>query len=100
MDCGNPGEIANGRVDVSNGTKLGARANYECDTGYTLNGKEYRVCGFDGDWKGRIPACAGKKAGGLSTHTTLTMQTPLRLQYRVLYVCVSFLESLHVCMKI
>jgi CUB/sushi domain-containing protein len=63
VDCGNPGEIANGRVDVSNGTKLGARANYECDTGYTLNGKEYRVCGFDGDWKGRIPACAEVDCG-------------------------------------
>jgi CUB/sushi domain-containing protein len=57
-DCGHPGNITNGDVDVSDGTKGGAFARYTCDSGYKLSGRNYRVCQNDhGLWSGTEPKC-------------------------------------------
>ena len=60
VDCGHPGNIQYGTVNVSEGTKLLARINYTCDRGYKINGMLSRTCGRDGIWGGREPTCEGQ----------------------------------------
>ena len=59
VDCGHPGNIQNGTVDISEGTKLDARVYYTCDRGYRLNGLSSRTCRYDGLWNGQDPTCEG-----------------------------------------
>ena len=59
VHCGHPGNIEHGRVDVSEGTKLGDTAYYACDTGYALNGSSSRTCTPNGTWSGSEPTCVG-----------------------------------------
>ena len=56
VDCGHPGNIQYGTVNVSEGTKLHARIHYTCDKGYRLNGPSYRTCRQYG-WSGSEPTC-------------------------------------------
>ena len=60
VDCGHPGNVTNGTVDVSKGTKLHATAWYTCDKGFTYNGTRRRTCGSDGRWSGATPTCGGQ----------------------------------------
>ena len=48
--------IENGNV-VSNGTLLGAVAQYSCDETYVLDGPEQRICQDNGMWSGDEPVC-------------------------------------------
>ena len=57
IDCGHPGRITNGRVDVSRGTKLGAIVRYSCKRGYKLKGRSTRKCKQTGRWNSRAPTC-------------------------------------------
>lgn len=57
-DCGALENPANGSVDLSEGTRPGARANYSCALGFELVGLPTRTCGGDGKWTGTAPACA------------------------------------------
>ncbi|XP_059805950.1 C4b-binding protein alpha chain-like isoform X3 [Hypanus sabinus] len=52
--CGSPGEIMNGyyRGDVTFGSKI----TFYCNEGYTLVGRNYRLCEVDG-WGGQVPTC-------------------------------------------
>ena len=59
MDCGHPGNVEHGTVDVSEGTKLDARVHYTCNRGYRINGSVSRICGSDGQWTSRAPTCEG-----------------------------------------
>ena len=80
VDCGHPGNIQYGKVNVSEGTKLHARIYYTCDRGYILNGPSYRMCSSHGTWSGREPTCEGMHvwviiscaftSGTMSAHTT------------------------------
>jgi hypothetical protein len=56
-DCGHPGEITNGTVNVSEGTKVNATIQYTCIRRYSLNGPSSRTCGLDGQWTGVTPTC-------------------------------------------
>ena len=83
VDCGHPGNVTNGTVDVSEGTKVNSKIYYTCDRGYRLNGPSWwsnRICLSDGTWSGREPTCEGMHvwvitscaftSGTMSAHTT------------------------------
>jgi Notch-like protein len=54
--CPNLSAPANGNLSVS--TYLpGGSAQYECDTGFVLNGNATRTCGGNGQWSGSTPTC-------------------------------------------
>ena len=80
VDCGHPGNIQYGTVNVSEGTKVNARIYYTCDRRYRLNGWLDRTCRSYGAWSGREPTCEGMHvwviigraftSGTISAHTT------------------------------
>ena len=59
-DCGHPGEIDNGQVDVSGGTMIGDTAKYQCNECFELKGNNNRTCQEDGTWSGTPPTCYGE----------------------------------------
>ena len=60
VDCGHPGNIQYGTVNVSEGTKIHARIYYTCDRGYRLYGiRSNRICRYDGTWSEGEPTCGG-----------------------------------------
>ena len=62
IDCGQPGEIDEGRVYLVNGsTKIGSVAEYHCFPGFERSGPFERQCREDGYWSGREPSCARPK---------------------------------------
>ena len=60
FDCGHPGNVTNGTVDISNGTELHATVWYTCDEEFILNGSRSRTCGSDDRWSGTTPTCEGE----------------------------------------
>ena len=64
-DCGHPGDIDHGTVDVSGGTMIGDTATYQCDQHFQLNGEDTRMCQDDGTWSGTAPTCQGEYSGSL-----------------------------------
>uniref|UniRef100_A0A3B3SC82 Sushi domain-containing protein n=1 Tax=Paramormyrops kingsleyae TaxID=1676925 RepID=A0A3B3SC82_9TELE len=58
--CGSPGEVQNGRFDITNGIEFGATVKAICNEGYEIVGQDYRQC-IDKGWTGRIPTCEGKR---------------------------------------
>ena len=40
-----------------NQTLVGATVNYTCNSGYTLNGNNMRICQANGTWSGSDPTC-------------------------------------------
>ena len=66
-DCGHPGDIDHGTVDVSGGTMIGDTATYQCDQHFQLNGEDTRTCQDDGTWSGTAPTCQGEYSGSLKT---------------------------------
>ena len=59
-DCGHPGDIDHGTVDVSGGTTIGDTATYQCNQHFQLNGEDTRTCQDDGTWSGTAPTCQGE----------------------------------------
>ncbi|KAH7975220.1 hypothetical protein HPB49_025161 [Dermacentor silvarum] len=56
--CAAPAPIANGAVDVPQGTlSVNSRVQYRCRIGYTLVGTVERICQSDGSWSGAEPVC-------------------------------------------
>ncbi|GCC21153.1 hypothetical protein chiPu_0019620 [Chiloscyllium punctatum] len=55
ITCGNPGEIQNGYYSAPNKT-IGSKVTFYCDIGYTMLGRDYRKCTFEG-WDGEVPSC-------------------------------------------
>ena len=60
IDCGQLDPPANGTVDTSQGSLLGAVATYSCDPSFTLVGTATRQCQEDETWTGESPTCEGK----------------------------------------
>ncbi|XP_018581221.1 complement factor H-like [Scleropages formosus] len=54
--CIPPGEILNGRFDLSAGTEYGAVIRVICNKGYETEGRSYMTCTDDG-WSGMNPVC-------------------------------------------
>ena len=50
---------ANGAVDLSDGSLVGAVAIYTCDPSFRLIGVESRMCQENGSWSGEAPICEG-----------------------------------------
>ena len=48
-DCGDPGELANGMVIFSNGTRNGSVVTFQCDPGLSLVGDRVSQC-RSGQW--------------------------------------------------
>ncbi|XP_052212552.1 fibropellin-3-like [Dreissena polymorpha] len=56
-DCGTLSEPMNGDVDLSQGTKYGAKASFTCKTGHTLVGLPSPTCTSAGIWSSAAPVC-------------------------------------------
>jgi len=59
VDCGNPGFIEFGSVDVPT-TVEGSLARYTCRAGYRLRGVSVRTCLSSGVWSDVSPVCDGE----------------------------------------
>jgi len=51
---------SNGFVKLTNKLNTGSQANYECRSGYIIEGDRIRVCQPNGEWSGRHPICKCK----------------------------------------
>ena len=56
VDCGDPGNLTNGRRILSS-TTYNSVVGYTCDVGYTLQGSMRRTCLFNEQWSGSLPQC-------------------------------------------
>jgi hypothetical protein len=65
IDCGSLMSPANGAVDLSEGSLLGAMATYSCDPSFTPIGMSSRVCQDNETWSGEAPTCKVIDCGGL-----------------------------------
>ncbi|WAR04313.1 SVEP1-like protein, partial [Mya arenaria] len=65
-DCGQPLGIANGQVEVLNGTLYSAKATYTCNVGFTLKGDSIRTCEPVGSWSNAEPTCRVTDCGTLT----------------------------------
>ncbi|XP_077986725.1 sushi, von Willebrand factor type A, EGF and pentraxin domain-containing protein 1-like isoform X2 [Glandiceps talaboti] len=54
--CGSPGSISNGKR-IGNLYTFPNRVYFECNTGYTLLGRNYRSCQTNQEWSGFLPEC-------------------------------------------
>ena len=59
VDCLSLPDPSNGAV-MFNTTTFESTATYSCDSGYSRNGSETRMCGSDGMWTPVAPTCDGK----------------------------------------
>ena len=59
VDCGDLMEPANGAVNLSEGSLVGADATYTCDPSFRLIGTTSRTCQQNGSWSGEAPVCEG-----------------------------------------
>ncbi|KAM9413029.1 C4b-binding protein alpha chain-like isoform 1-T1 [Salvelinus alpinus] len=62
ISCGSPGEVMNGRYDLTEGVEFGARVTAQCDKGHYIVGSKVRNCMVAG-WSGRVPICEVVKCG-------------------------------------
>uniref|UniRef100_A0A8K9V2N7 Sushi domain-containing protein n=1 Tax=Oncorhynchus mykiss TaxID=8022 RepID=A0A8K9V2N7_ONCMY len=60
--CGSPGEVMNGRYDLTEGVEFGARVTAQCDKGHYIVGSKVRNCMASG-WSGRVAICEVVKCG-------------------------------------
>ena len=66
INCGPPDIPQNGYVILrSERTYLDDYALYSCGSGYSLEGKEQRVCQENGLWSGDLPGCLGESISHL-----------------------------------
>ncbi|XP_029506441.2 C4b-binding protein alpha chain-like isoform X2 [Oncorhynchus nerka] len=56
ISCGSPGEVMNGRYDLTEGVEFGARVTAQCDKGHYIVGSKVRNCMAAG-WSGRVVKC-------------------------------------------
>lgn len=119
--CGSPGEVLNGRYNLTQGLDFGARVTAECDTGsvvvsvsilismsstscpscviclflpsrYVMVGSDTRYC-MEGGWTGRVPVCEGQWLGGHKcVKTQMNTCTLIKYQWSIdQLLCVCFL---------
>ncbi|GCC29611.1 hypothetical protein chiPu_0008054 [Chiloscyllium punctatum] len=59
VSCGDPPRIANGNVEIKNGTLFQSEVRYYCDHGYRLVGNPIRTCQGNRHWYSESsPSCA------------------------------------------
>ncbi|XP_072444220.1 sushi, von Willebrand factor type A, EGF and pentraxin domain-containing protein 1 isoform X5 [Chiloscyllium punctatum] len=59
VSCGDPPRIANGNVEIKNGTLFQSEVRYYCDHGYQLVGNPIRTCQGNRHWYSESsPSCA------------------------------------------
>ena len=56
VDCGSPGDLANGVVYAGN-TTYNSAAFFVCNHGYSIEGLSTRVCLSSGKWSGKPANC-------------------------------------------
>ncbi|KAK6177120.1 hypothetical protein SNE40_015287 [Patella caerulea] len=56
LDCGQPTELINGKMVLTNTTEGGV-ATYSCPENYLLYGPKIRTCSDTGQWSGFTPTC-------------------------------------------
>uniref|UniRef100_UPI00358E4E79 sushi, von Willebrand factor type A, EGF and pentraxin domain-containing protein 1-like isoform X2 n=1 Tax=Myxine glutinosa TaxID=7769 RepID=UPI00358E4E79 len=56
VSCGDPAEIANGQVEIPNGTVYKSKISYSCDQGYQLQGSQNSTCEANRQWSTVSPA--------------------------------------------
>ena len=54
LECGPLPPLLNGQILIESG-----KATYICDLGFSLIGKEYRICYLSNNWSGSQPVCEG-----------------------------------------
>ena len=75
ITCHSLGSLDNGHIDVTD-MRYGARARYQCNVGYRLEGPSFRSCLADGTWSDETPSCPGKtSSGGLLKGVSVLMVT-------------------------
>ena len=57
IDCGPLDNLTNGHLL---NTTLNRIATYSCNSGYTLNGTQMRICQTSGRWSNAEPICNGQ----------------------------------------
>ncbi|KAK2184379.1 hypothetical protein NP493_268g03007 [Ridgeia piscesae] len=55
--CDHLPAVSNGKYEILQFNRFGARARYTCGEGYILSGHPERRCQGDGRWSGRSPTC-------------------------------------------
>ena len=66
--CSNLSSPANGYVTLE-GTTEGSVANYSCEQGYRLFGRDQRTCHQNAEWSGTQPRCMD----GEFKHNTMSL---------------------------
>ena len=61
VHCGPPDVPRYGAVTTPNGVSFGARAQYSCNTGFELQGSEFRTCQENGEWSPEAPICKRRR---------------------------------------
>ncbi|XP_072396415.1 uncharacterized protein [Diabrotica undecimpunctata] len=76
LQCEPPVEIANGVIDISNGTSYGSSIQYSCNNGFILEGQSILTCLANGQYDQSPPACE------MPTTTTLQLPEPTKTTKR------------------
>ena len=76
VDCGDPGQIANGFRYGTKTTYLSIMY-FDCNPGYKLSGNVGRYCQSSGSWSGSQPTCVGEL--GCSDFQTINL--PIKLLF-------------------
>ncbi|XP_019851357.1 PREDICTED: uncharacterized protein LOC100634273, partial [Amphimedon queenslandica] len=76
VDCGNPGEPANGYTN-NNVFTYQSTVQYHCNEGYQLSGDSSIECTATGQWSNNIPLCIASTLSQTSTSSTVMPTTPV-----------------------
>ena len=60
VNCGDPGDVANGIRKTDDGFTYLSTIKYFCNPGFVLKGSREQVCQEDGKWTGTKPTCISK----------------------------------------
>ena len=94
--CGDLSNPSNGRVSISDNI-VGGIATYRCNSGYSLDGSETRICQNDGSWSGNAPTCVRIVCSNLPNPANgqVTFSSGVSVGSRATYTCDSgyFIEG-------
>uniref|UniRef100_A0A1X7V158 Sushi domain-containing protein n=1 Tax=Amphimedon queenslandica TaxID=400682 RepID=A0A1X7V158_AMPQE len=86
VDCGAPPSVLNATHSQLDGdTEYGARVQYNCDTGYNINGNDIISCLLNASWFLPTPSCSlvdcgnpGEPANGYTNDNVFTYQSTVQ----------------------
>uniref|UniRef100_A0A1X7U3B0 Receptor protein-tyrosine kinase n=1 Tax=Amphimedon queenslandica TaxID=400682 RepID=A0A1X7U3B0_AMPQE len=89
VDCGAPPSVLNATYSqLDNDTEYGARVQYNCSTGYNINGNDTISCLLNASWSSPTPSCSivncgnpGEPANGYTNDNVFTNFTSNSNQY-------------------